>query len=59
MVLLTGLLNVSLFLLKDSKADVLSVKLSSFILSDEGLALNSNPNSIVELSKYQCFLSIH
>ena len=51
--------NVSLFLLQDSKADVLSVRLSSFILSDEGLALKTNPNSIVELSKYQCFLSVH
>ena len=59
LVVLTELLDVSLFLLKDSKADVLSVKLSSFIVSDEGLALKTNPNSIVELSKYQCFLSVH
>lgn len=59
MFLLTELLNVSLFLLKDSKADVLSVRLSSFIHSDEGLALKTNPNLIVQLSKYQCFLSVH
>ena len=45
--------------LKDSKADVLSVRLSSFILSDVGLALKTNPNLIVQLSKYQCYLSVH